>query len=114
MSGWRPGDAAGHSTAPGLEVAESEVRIAPASAARKRDRVLSALLRGPLSTFQAERGPVWDHCLPSSISELRKAGLEISTKIITVAGYHGLPARIAEYHLVPTSRALAARMVGEP
>jgi hypothetical protein len=73
--------------------------------------VLSALLAGSLTTFQAERAPVFDHCLPSTISELRKSGFSIATRIVTVAGYHGLPARIAEYNLAPESRDRAGRAV---
>jgi hypothetical protein len=107
-----PGGAAGNSTAPGLEGKDSNGSIPQAGAAHKRDRVLGALLAGPLTTFQAEKAPVFDHCLPSTVSELRKAGFIIATRIVTVSGYHGLPARIAEYTLAADSRGRAARAIG--
>jgi hypothetical protein len=108
-----PGSAAGNSTAPGLEGTNSAPSIPQAEAAHKRDRVLRALLAGPLTTFQAEKAPVFDHCLPSTVSELRKAGFVIATRIVTVAGYHQLPARIAEYTLAAESRDRAARVIGQ-
>ena len=37
----------------------------------KRQRLVRRLLQGPLHRFEAEKHPVFDHCLPSTISELK-------------------------------------------
>lgn len=96
----------------GLGQSKSNLIVPDTQAAHKRDRVLWALLREPLNTFQAERAPIFDHCLPSTISELRKSGLSITTTMIEVTGYAGLPVRIAQYALKPESRERAAQMAG--
>lgn len=107
------GPAGGSNAGKGLGQHNNGSIISDSAAAHKRDRVLLALLRGPLDTFQAERAPVFDHCLPSTISELRKSGLSIHTTMIEVTGYAGLPVRIAQYTLDPKSRERAARTVGD-
>lgn len=80
--------------------------------ALKKHRVIRALLAGPLHRFQAERFPISDHALPSTISELRRDGLDIDARRITVAGYGGKAAHLAEYTLAPESRSKAIRMLG--
>lgn len=108
-----PGGAAGNSTAPGLERTDSNGRVPRTETALKRHRVLRALLAGPLTTFQAEKAPVFDHCLPSSISELRnKDRVGIVSTRITVPGYGGHPAHIARYELTEAGRVTAEKMLG--
>lgn len=79
---------------------------------RKWQRVLTALLDGPQTSRQLEREPTFDHCAPSTASELRRKGLPIVTEMIEVAGYAGEPARIARYSLDPTGREHALRLLG--
>ena len=84
--------------------AQSTIRCPISAKHCPLSRLVKALLAGPLTTFQAEKAPVFDHCLPSTISELRKSGFAIAARMIAVAGYSGLPARIAEYSLTPEYR----------
>lgn len=111
-----PGRAGGNDTTPGLQLLDSPSsinrRVSAHKVPTKQRRVVEALLVGPLTTFQAEKAPVFDHCLPSTISELRKTGFSISARMITVAGYSGLPARIAEYTLASECRDRAAKWIG--
>lgn len=86
--------------------------ITDCGSALKKHRVIRALLAGPLHRFQAEKFPVSDHALPSTVSELRKDGLEIIAKRITVPGYGGQAAHLAEYHLAPESRQKALQIIG--
>ncbi len=78
----------------------------------KRIRTLAAIVDGPKTSFQLEQGPVWDHCANSTVSELRKAGIEILTEMVTVSGYAGEPARIARYSIAETSRQRALQLIG--
>jgi hypothetical protein len=114
MSGSSCGPADASNVGKGLGQSNNSRIIGHRKAAHKRDRVLLALLRGPLDTFQPEHAPVYDHCLPSTISELRKAGLAIATTMLEVVGYGGLAVRIAQYTLASESRQFATEMLGFP
>jgi len=78
----------------------------------KRIRTLTAIVAGPKTSFELERAPTFDHCANSTVSELRKAGIDIHTEMITVAGYAGQPARIARYSLDEGSRQRALQLIG--
>ncbi len=82
-------------------------------AALKYQRVLKRLLDGPLHRFEAEKFPVSDHCLPSTISELRKRGVSFDVVMIRLPGYGGLGANVAQYTLAQDSRARALQLIGE-
>lgn len=77
----------------------------------KRIRTLAAIVAGPATSFQLEQAPVFDHCANSTVSELRKAGIEILTEMVTVSGYAGEPARIARYSIAETSRQRALQLI---
>lgn len=80
----------------------------------KRQRVVRRLLEGSLHRFQAERDPVYDHCLPSTISELRKVfGLDFHVRTVRLLGYAGRGAYVAEYSLAQESVSDARRLVGD-
>jgi hypothetical protein len=81
-------------------------------AALKYRRVLKRLLEGPLHRFEAEKFPVSDHCLPTTISELRKRGVDINVKMIRLPGYAGLGANVAQYTLADGSRERALQLIG--
>jgi hypothetical protein len=68
-------------------------------------------LEGPLHRFQAESDPVYDHCLPSTISELRKLfGLSFHVRTVRLPGYAGRGAYVAEYTLADESVARAQEL----
>lgn len=79
----------------------------------KIQRVARCLLKGPCNRFELER-QAHDHVPASTIQDLRAKGLVIHSKIVEVAGFAGAIARIAEYHLDPQSRELAAAIVARP
>lgn len=81
-------------------------------AAYKWERELRELLKGPRTSRELEREPVFDHCAHSTISELRKKGVDIDTEIVEIPGYAGLPARIARYTLTPSGRDRAMKLLG--
>lgn len=74
-------------------------------------RVLRRLLDGPLHRLEAEQYPVSDHVLNSTISELKKRGLEISSKLICLPGYSRAGAYVAEYTLAAASRQHALQLI---
>lgn len=76
-------------------------------------RVLRRLLQGPLHRFEAERYPVSDHVLNSTVSELKKRGLEIHSILIHLPGYSRAGVYVAEYTLAPESRQRALQLIGE-
>lgn len=79
---------------------------------RKWIRVVRRMLMGPCTRFQAEHWPTSDHCLPSTIAELRKRyGLEIHAETIVVPGFEGSPTRVSSYSLSPTSRKRALELI---
>lgn len=82
--------------------------------ALKYQRVLKRLLEGPIHRFEAEKFPVSDHCLPSTISELKKRGVEIHAQTIRLPGYGRQGAHVAQYTLAAESRALALELIGKP
>ena len=88
-------------------------RDAAHKATPKKVRLLTALLEGPKTSFELEKAPIFDHCANSTVSELRKAGVEILTEMISVPGYGGEPARIARYSLTPKARDRALTIVEE-
>jgi hypothetical protein len=90
---------------------ESQLEAAHKSTPKKI-RLLTALVDGPKNSFQLEKHPTYDHCPNSTVSELRKAGVEILTEMVSVPGYGGEPARIARYSLTPKSRDRALQMIG--
>lgn len=79
----------------------------------KQFRVLDRLVVRPLHRFDAEQFPVSDHCLPSTISELRKRyRLEFDVTTIELPGYAGKGVRVAQYALTEDSWAKAMALVG--
>lgn len=83
------------------------------TAALKYQRVLKRMLSGPLHRFEAEKFPVSDHCLPSTISELRKRGIHFDVEMIRLPGYGGLGANVAQYTLAEESLPRALQLIGE-
>jgi hypothetical protein len=76
-------------------------------------RVLRALFAGQsLHRFEAERPPISDHCLHSTISELEAKGVQIERKAETVTGYMGEPAHVKRYWLAPEAHQRAAELLG--
>jgi hypothetical protein len=76
-------------------------------------RVLRRLLKGPLHRFEAERYPVSDHVLNSTVSELKKRGIDITSKLICLPGFSRAGAYVALYTLEETSRQRALQLIGE-
>jgi hypothetical protein len=74
-------------------------------------RVLRRLLDGPLHRFEAEKYPVSDHVLNSTVSELKKRGVEITSKLILLPGYSRAGAYVALYTLAETSREAALKLI---
>lgn len=74
-------------------------------------RVLRRLLQGPLHRFEAERYPVSDHVLNSTIAELKKRGLDIKSERIQLPGYSGADANVALYELTEESRQRALQLI---
>lgn len=75
-------------------------------------RVLRRLLDGPLHRFEAEQYPISDHVLNSTVSELKKRGLKITSELIHLPGYSRAGAYVALYTLGETSRQRALQLVG--
>ncbi|XOV81652.1 MAG: helix-turn-helix domain-containing protein [bacterium] len=63
----------------------------------KTHTILTALLRGSLNRFEAER--LGDHCLPSSISALRMKGYNVMAEWETVPTRFGKPCRVKRYRI---------------
>lgn len=74
-------------------------------------RVLRRLLVGPLHRFEAEKFPVSDHVLNSTISELKKRGLQINSTLICLPGYSRAGAYVALYELAEESRQRALQLI---
>jgi hypothetical protein len=91
-------------------VIESQLDAAH-KATPKKIRLVEAIYDSPKTSFELEKHPTYDHCPNSTVSELRKAGIEIHTEMVTVPGYGGEPARIARYSLDPKSRERVRRMI---
>lgn len=81
--------------------------------ARKYQRVLSRLLEGPLNRFEAEHYPISDHTLPSTVSELKKRGVQIHAQLVRLPGYGSQGAHVAEYRLDEGSRARALQLLSQ-
>lgn len=64
----------------------------------KKQAILEALRRGSLNRFEAER--LGDHCLNTTVSELRKEGHNIVAYQEMVPTRFGREARVNRYHLV--------------
>lgn len=64
----------------------------------KKQAILEALRRGSLNRFEAER--LGDHCLNTTVSELRKEGHNIVACQEMVPTRFGREARVKRYHLV--------------
>jgi hypothetical protein len=80
----------------------------------KWQRVVLRMLEGPLHRMEAEKAPVFDHCLPSTISELKKNfGLVIHARMVRLPGYAGLGAHVAEYRLDEQSFERARDLLGD-
>ncbi|HEY4370269.1 MAG TPA: hypothetical protein VGN07_23760 [Steroidobacteraceae bacterium] len=75
-------------------------------------RVLRRLLTGPLHRFEAERYPVSDHVLNSTVSELKKRGVSISSSLIHLPGYSRAGCYVALYTLEESSRLRALQLIG--
>ena len=98
--------AAGNSATSQID-SRSQTRFARQFAAHKWQRVLRALADRPHTSRELERDPVFDHCAHSTVAELRKRGIAIDTDMVEVAGYAGLPARVARYSLTAEGREAA-------
>ncbi len=81
--------------------------------ARKWTRVLDALLRAPLNRFDAERYPISDHTLPSTVSELKRRGLLIHAQLVRLPGFGSQGAHVAEYRLDEQSRSRALALLSQ-
>ncbi len=81
--------------------------------ARKWQRVLSRLLEGPLNRFEAEHYPVSDHTLPSTVSEIKKRGVQIHAQLVRLPGFGAKGAHVAEYRLEEQSRARALQLLSQ-
>lgn len=64
----------------------------------KKAAILAALRRGSLNRFEAER--LGDHCLNSTISELRAEGYLIHAHDERVPTRFGRNVRVKRYHLL--------------
>lgn len=60
--------------------------------------ILSSGTRG-VHRFEAERNG--DHCLPSTISSLKKRGVVLADELIKVPGRHGNPTYVKRYWVEP-------------
>lgn len=76
-------------------------------------RVLRRLLQGPLHRFEAEAYPVSDHVLNSTVSELKKRGVKITSGLICLPGFSRAGAYVALYKLADESRQRALELIGE-
>lgn len=79
----------------------------------KIERTLRALLQRPRTTRDLEAAPTYDHCSPSTIRDLRRKGINISSQLVPVAGFAGQPARVARYEIQPESLEAAKRLLAE-
>lgn len=80
----------------------------------KRQRVVRRLLKGPLHRFDAEKHPVYDHCLPSTVSELKSQfGLVIHATTLRLPGYAERGAYVALYRLDEMSIEAARQMLAD-
>ncbi len=64
----------------------------------KKDSILTALRHGSLNRFEAER--MGDHCLPTTIAELRSEGHVIDGEWEEVPTRFGKSCRVKRYRLV--------------
>jgi len=64
----------------------------------KKAAILAALRHGSLNRFEAER--LGDHCLNSTVSELRKEGNVIMAHAEMVPTRFGRKVRVKRYHLI--------------
>ena len=64
----------------------------------KKDSILAALRLGSLNRFEAER--MGDHCLPTTIAELRSEGHVIDGEWEEVPTRFGKSCRVKRYRLV--------------
>ena len=76
-------------------------------------RVLRRLLAGPLHRFEAEQYPVSDHVLNSTVSELKKRGVNINSTLVCLPGYSRAGAYVALYELAEESRQRALQLIQE-
>jgi len=82
----------------------------------KLERVLTALLTmGSLNRIEAEKAPVFDHALNSTMScEIgRRLGLTFSSTPEKCIGYSGQSVRYNRYRLLPGSIGPAQKIVNE-
>lgn len=85
--------------------------IARTTAAHKWQRFLRAILDHPHTSRELEREPVFDHVAHSTAAELRRKGVALHTEIIEIAGYAGLPARVARYSIDPSGIEFARKLL---
>lgn len=76
----------------------------------KWQRVLRRLLDGPLDRMEAEKHPIFDHVLNSTVAELKRRGLVIHAQLVRHHGFGGAGAHVASYTLDRESRALALQL----
>lgn len=83
--------------------------------ARKIERVLIYVLNyGSINRREAEKDPVFDHCLPSTISELKsRNGIEFIGVPEKLTGYEGNTAMMSRYRLTTKGVEHARKLVNE-
>jgi hypothetical protein len=94
-----------------MNIAIESQQLAALKPEPKYVRVLRRLLKGPLHRFEAENFPVSDHVLNSTVSELKKRGISISSKLICLPGYSRAGAYVALYQLGEDSRQRALELI---
>jgi hypothetical protein len=83
----------------------------PLKPGSQRRRLLNAFYLGQtLHRFQAEA--LGCHVLPTLVSEFESIGLRFERRMIDVPSRWGADAHVAQYWLSPSSRALAAQLLG--
>lgn len=70
----------------------------PTKIAETLNMILASGTRG-VHRFEAERNG--DHCLPSTISSLKKRGVVLADELIKVPGRHGNPTYVKRYWVEP-------------
>ncbi|KEA63123.1 hypothetical protein ADIMK_2647 [Marinobacterium lacunae] len=83
--------------------------------ARKIERVLIYVLNhGSINRREAEKDPVFDHCLPSTISEFKsRNGIEFIGAPEKLTGYEGHTAMMSRYRLTAPGVKQARKLVNE-
>ncbi|MBV0932369.1 hypothetical protein [Marinobacterium weihaiense] len=82
--------------------------------AAKYKRVLRFMLEhGSITRLQAEKPPVFDHCLPSTVSceLIRRHGLVINSVLVKHSGFGGVMTSYKQYSVAESSMDAAKAIV---